>query len=194
VRGVWGGGGPYKGGNGGGVLGQTACEEPRPPHRLNKAIPAELETIVLKAMAKNLEERYSTAQELADDLRRYLEDKPIKAKRPSLRQRAQKWARRHKTLVRAAAGLLVLAVAGLAAGTWLVMQERTRTAEARAQAATDLAAAEGAARNRLETQLYFQRIASAEREWSANNFGRMYQLLEECPEDLRGWEWSYLKG
>ena len=56
---------------------------------LNEAIPAELETIVLKAMAKNPAERYATAQELADDLRRFLEDEPIRAKRPTLLQRAQ---------------------------------------------------------------------------------------------------------
>jgi WD40 repeat protein/serine/threonine protein kinase len=175
------------------VLRQIAFEEPRPPRRLNKAVPAELETIVLKAMAKNPAERYATAQELADDLRRFLEDKPIRAKRPTLRQRAVKWARRHKTLVRAATVLLVLAVAGLAAGTVLVLKERARTAEARAQAAADLAAAEGAARNRLETQLQFERIALAEREWAANNLGRMQQLLDDCPEDLRGWEWYYLR-
>src|SRR5262249_1911005 len=40
---------------------------------------------------------------------------------------------------------------------------------------------------------YFQRIALAEREWAANNLGRMQLLLAECPEDLRGWEWHYLK-
>jgi WD40 repeat protein/serine/threonine protein kinase len=184
----------YTGKNREEVLRQIAFEEPRPPRRLNKAVPVELETIVLKAMAKNPEERYATAQELADDLQRYLEDKPIKAKRPSLRQRAQKWARRHKAVVRAAVVVSVLAVAGLAAGTVLVMQEQARTAEARAQATTDLAAAEAAARNRLETELYFQRIALADREWSANNLGRMEQLLDQCPRHLRGWEWHYLKG
>jgi len=78
------------------VLRQVAFEEPRPPCRLNKSIPAELQTIVLKAMAKNPAERYATAQELADDLERYLEDKPIRAKRPTLMQRAKKWSRRHK--------------------------------------------------------------------------------------------------
>jgi eukaryotic-like serine/threonine-protein kinase len=145
----------YNGRNRDEVLRQIAFDEPRPPSRLNKAIPTELETIVGKAMAKNPEERYTTAQELADDLRRFLEDKPIRAKRPSLLQRAQKWARRHKTVVRAAVVVLVLALTGLAAGTMLVMQEQARTADARAQAATDLAAAETAARNRLETQLYF---------------------------------------
>src|SRR5262249_52388659 len=40
---------------------------------------------------------------------------------------------------------------------------------------------------------YFERIALAEREWGANNLGRMEQLLVACPEDLRGWEWRYLK-
>src|SRR6185503_4941447 len=40
---------------------------------------------------------------------------------------------------------------------------------------------------------YFERIALAEREWGTNSVGRMEQLLDDCPEDLRGWEWRYLK-
>jgi tetratricopeptide (TPR) repeat protein len=81
------------------LLRQIALEEPRPPRRLNKAIPAELETIVLKAMEKNPAERYATAQELADDLERYLKDEPIRARRPSLVMRLRKWVRRHKPVV-----------------------------------------------------------------------------------------------
>jgi tetratricopeptide (TPR) repeat protein len=54
------------------LLQQIALEEPRLPRRLNAAIPVELETIVLKAMAKNPAERYPTAQELADDLKRLM--------------------------------------------------------------------------------------------------------------------------
>src|SRR5262249_27615111 len=72
------------------VLRRIAFGEPRPPRQWNKAVPLELETIVLKALAKNPEERYASARELADDLRRYLEDKPIRAKRPTLVQRAAK--------------------------------------------------------------------------------------------------------
>src|SRR5205814_884687 len=52
------------------LLRQIAFEEPRPPRRVNRAIPAELETIVLKALEKNPAERYATGQELADDLGR----------------------------------------------------------------------------------------------------------------------------
>jgi serine/threonine protein kinase len=161
----------YNGSNREEVLRQIAFEEPCPLHRLNDAIPPELDTITLKAMAKNPEERYATAQELADDLRRYLEDKPIKAKRPLLRQRAAKWARRHSTVVRAAVVVLVLAVVGLALSTALIWQSLERERQSS----------------------YYQRIALAEREWSANDLNRVEELLDACPVDLRGWEWHYLK-
>src|SRR5262245_32267419 len=110
----------YNGRNREEILRQIAFEEPRPPSRLNTAVPAELETIVLKAMAKNPEERYTTAQDFADDLKRFLEDKPIRARRPTLRQRAAKWARRHKTVVRAALVVCLLAVVALAVSTVLI--------------------------------------------------------------------------
>src|SRR5207248_2878304 len=95
------------------LLRQIAFEEPRPPRRLNKAVPAELETIVSKALEKNPADRYATAQELADDLRRFLEDRPIQAKRPSLAQRGRRWGWRHRALVGgvAAAVLVGLGVA-----------------------------------------------------------------------------------
>jgi tetratricopeptide (TPR) repeat protein len=128
----------YNGRNREEVLRQITFEEPRPPSRWNQAVPAELETIVLKAMAKSPEERYATAQELADDLRRYLEDKPIKAKRPSLRQRAIKWARRHKTAVRAAGAVLVLAMVALAVSTLLIWQQAENTKAAKLQAEANL--------------------------------------------------------
>jgi serine/threonine protein kinase len=67
------------------LLQQIALEEPQPPGRVNKAVPADLETVLLKALAKNPEERYATAQELADDLERFLKDMPVLARRPTLR-------------------------------------------------------------------------------------------------------------
>ena len=73
---------------------------------------------MLKAMAKEPRARYATAQELADDLQRFLADEPIRARRPSLAERAAKWARRHRPLVWSAVILLPLtatvAIAGLA--------------------------------------------------------------------------------
>jgi WD40 repeat protein/serine/threonine protein kinase len=179
----------YNGRNREEVLRQIAFDEPRLPSRLNRAVPAELETIVLKAMAKAPEERYATAQELADDLERYLKDEPIRARRPTLVQRLKKWTRRHLPIVWTAGlsfvAMLLLAVIGLAASTVLVMREKAQTEREKAQ--TD------AAKDELEHTLYYQRIALADHEWSANNLGRVEQLLDACPGDLRGWEWHYLK-
>jgi serine/threonine protein kinase len=95
------------------LLRQIAFDEPRPPRRLNKAVPAELETIVLKALAKKPDERYATAQEMADDLRRFLESRPIHARRPTPWQRVKKWAWRHRAVVTtgAVSFVLILAVA-----------------------------------------------------------------------------------
>jgi hypothetical protein len=126
------------------LLRQIAFEEPQPPRRLNRAVPAELETIVLKALEKNPGERYGTAQDLADDLGRFLADEPIRARRPSLAQRTRKWARRHRALVGAAAAVLLLGVAMLAgsigwqAHAWEARRERTAQA---VQQALDEAAA-----------------------------------------------------
>jgi serine/threonine protein kinase/Flp pilus assembly protein TadD len=116
------------------LLRQIAFEEPTPLRRLERAVPAELETVVLKALEKNPADRYATAKELADDLRRWLEDKPIRARRPSLRQVALRWARRHRAVVWAAAAVLLVA-AGLGGGTWVSWAHRRAVAEAKAQEA-----------------------------------------------------------
>jgi tetratricopeptide (TPR) repeat protein len=98
------------------LLRQIAFEEPVPLRRRKKAIPAELETIIQKALEKNPEDRYASAQEFAEDLQRHLQDEPIRARRPSLRVRLAKWARRHKPVVAVAASvsvtLLLAAVVG----------------------------------------------------------------------------------
>jgi serine/threonine protein kinase/Flp pilus assembly protein TadD len=112
------------------LLRQIAFEEPVAPRRLERAVPAELETVVLKALEKNPADRYATAQELADDLRRFLDDRPIRARRPSLRQVAVKWARRHRPLVAAAVVSLLLAVVMLAASNFVIWREREETKEA----------------------------------------------------------------
>jgi hypothetical protein len=123
------------------LLRQIAFEEPRPLRRLNPMVPVELETIVLEAMGKSPEERYATAQELGDDLRRFLDDKPIRARRPTLVERARKWARRHRPVVASVVVLLALAVLALAVGSVFLMAayraetEQRRRAEAQEQLA-----------------------------------------------------------
>ncbi len=74
------------------LLRQVAFEEPRRLRQVERNLPAALETILLKALAKSPHERYTTAGALAEDLRRFLQKKPIRARRPSLLDRGAKWA------------------------------------------------------------------------------------------------------
>jgi serine/threonine protein kinase len=117
------------------LLRQIAFEEPRPPRHLDKAIPAELETIVLKAMEKSPAERYATAQELADDLKLFLDDRPIRARRTTLYQQVRKWTRRHRGItVTAGVSAIVLALltlAGLVFNTLSIGREQKRTRDQR---------------------------------------------------------------
>jgi WD40 repeat protein len=168
------------------LLRQIAFSEPRPLRKRNAAMPRELETIVLKALSKDPSSRFTTAQELADDLRRFLEDRPIKAKRPTMGQRAAKWARRHTAVVYSALVLLVLAVIGLSAGIVLIGREQARTA----RTAEDLRRTAEDLRRRD----YVQRINLALREIQDDgNVALADSLLDGCPVNLRGWEWNYVK-
>jgi serine/threonine protein kinase/Flp pilus assembly protein TadD len=115
------------------LLRQIAFEEPRPPRRRHKAIPMELEIIVLKALEKNPAERYTTAKDLAEDLRRFVMDRPIQARRPTPIQRIRKWARRHRSAATAAAVcLLVTLGVTLASVGWVLGDRASRKRQAEA--------------------------------------------------------------
>jgi serine/threonine protein kinase len=119
------------------LLAQIFDAEPQPLRNLDKSIPVELETIVLKATSKSPDDRYHTAGDLAADLRRYLDNQPILAKRPSLIDRARKWARRHPSAV--IGSLVALVVVSAISITAIVLidgayrRERLRADEAEAQ-------------------------------------------------------------
>src|SRR5581483_7306724 len=103
---------------------RVAEEDPPPPRRLAPGIPPDLEVIVQKAMAKEPAERYATAGDLADDLRRVLDDRPIVARRPSVAQRARRWARRHRSLVVSLGAAVAVLVAGLVLGVLVYAHEQ----------------------------------------------------------------------
>jgi hypothetical protein len=116
------------------LLYQIINEEPRPPRSLDKTLPIELETIILKAVSKSPGDRYGSARAFADDLRRYLEDKPILAKRPSLIERVRKWARRHPEIVTAGVLLLLVGLVGLFISNRMIAKEKDRTQQRAAEA------------------------------------------------------------
>jgi serine/threonine protein kinase/WD40 repeat protein len=93
------------------LISEISTEEPARPRAIDPRIPRDLETIVLKAIAKDPERRYQTANEMGQDLRRFIEGEPIKALRTGLLGRARLWSRRHPAM----AGLyLVLLICGMA--------------------------------------------------------------------------------
>jgi tetratricopeptide (TPR) repeat protein len=95
-------------------------EAPPPPRKVNPAVPADLETIVLKAAARDPAHRYQTPAELAEDLRRFLSDRPILARRTGPAALAYRWCRRNPALAAACAtaALLMAAVTAVSAGAY----------------------------------------------------------------------------
>ncbi len=124
------------------ILGKITFEEPTPPRTLDRAIPTDLETIVLKALAKEPTDRYATAQELADDLRRFLDHRPICARPPTLLQRLRKWSLRHRHLLLLSVVFLVLMVVGLAVCVYLIWRAKEQTQMALVEAKANFARAE----------------------------------------------------
>jgi serine/threonine protein kinase len=101
------------------VLYDVVNTEPRPPRRIKPEVPRDLETICLKAMSKSPAARYQSAREMADDLSRYLEDRPITARPASRLERTWRWVRRNPALAisSSVAGLAVAVLLGSLIGS-----------------------------------------------------------------------------
>jgi WD40 repeat protein len=119
------------------ILHQVLHEEPRPPRQLKDRVPPDLETICLKALAKEPERRYQTARELADDLRRFLAGEPIRARPVGWAERLWRWCRRNPLVAGLSGGVFALLLATLAAtsvGYWRVSRANRETEEQRDRA------------------------------------------------------------
>jgi eukaryotic-like serine/threonine-protein kinase len=109
------------------LIRQIADDDPRPPRSLDPSMPSALETIVLKALRKDPAERYGTAQELADDLKRFVDGRPILARRPTPAERLRTWSRRHPSTVGAGFIALILLLGASLISTALVRREQKKT-------------------------------------------------------------------
>jgi len=150
------------------LLNQILHDDPRPPRLIDRSIPFELETIVMKSLAANAVDRYSSAQAFADDLKRFLAQHPILAKRPTLVDRMRKWGRRHPSVIGSAIIILILSVMGLGISTAAVTREKSRTVDALSR--EQARAAEAQLRLRLAQRAADEMIWLAENELSDNPF------------------------
>jgi WD40 repeat protein len=153
------------------VLQAIVHRDPPPPRRLNPALPRDLETVVLKALAKRPGDRYASAGELADDLKRWLRHEPVRARRIGPLGRVVRWCRRSPLvagLTLALAALLVTVAAGASA---LAVQER-RVAGRERQAHGEVLAALGNARAARALEAKARGDAEAERDATARALRR----------------------
>ena len=188
------------------------------PERLKKRAPTvlrDLETIIAKASARDPASRYATAAALAEDLKRFVEDRPIRARRVSSMERLARWCKRNPVIA-ALAGTLTVVLVGatiasvLAAGRMAALAkvneraaESERGAKLTAQAALkqaeadrreadgQRAAAEAAGRE-IRRQWYAASLNLMQPAWDIGQIGRLQDLLAETewyPD--RGFEWYY---
>jgi eukaryotic-like serine/threonine-protein kinase len=108
----------FEGENRGSLVRKVSKSTPPAPRSICRQIPRDLETIILKAIARSPESRYRTAADFADDLRRFCQDQPIQARRIGPIERVSRWSRRNPALAGMGAALAVGTVISLAAVSW----------------------------------------------------------------------------
>jgi WD40 repeat protein/serine/threonine protein kinase len=201
------------------VLRRIGEENPRPPRKIDPAIPKDLETIVCTALAKDPGQRYNSAREMADDLNRFLKGEPIKARPVGIFRRAWMWAKR-RPWVAALLALCATALLAFVGALGLYAEQQGRHAKEslelvdktkdlnrklaktvrkeiieREKAEALLKKVLGEQSDR--TLAYSRIMASAASKWEAAEFKAVGELLDQCkpPEnaaDLREFGWRYL--
>ncbi len=156
------------------VVSQILLDDPPLLARLVRRLPRDLETITLKCMEKQPARRYQSADELADDLRRYLDGRPIKARPVGWTGAGWRWCKRRPAVAALLAMLLVVTAAAFSALTLAHLQTL-------------------AALRTVQEQSYYEHISSTSQKWLANSPGNGREVLESCPVEMRRFEWFYLR-
>jgi WD40 repeat protein len=153
------------------------------PARLSRLIRGELDWIVMRCLEKDRNRRYESASALAADVQRYLSDEPVLACPPSGWYRFRKFARRNKAALATSAVAAVMVVVLATSGALIALGQRAARDAQQAEARAEEERGKAVERGRREA--YFHLITLAYRDLAV-------ELLAQCPEDLRGWEWYYL--
>jgi serine/threonine-protein kinase len=160
------------------VLLQVLEEEPRPPRKLNDRVPRDLETICLKALAKEPGRRYQGAAEMRDDLRRWLAGEPIRARPAGALERGWRWCRRNPVVAGLLSALVVVLAGGLIGVTafWRMAVHERGLAEAEGREAVGQAAR---AEEEKEKATQHAARAEAEKARARKNLERALQAIDQ---------------
>lgn len=175
------------------VLQQVRNSDPPAPRLLEPRIPVDLETICLKCLEKNPDHRFRSADLLADDLKRFLANKPIQARPTSRPTKILRWCQRNKmqTLLTAMVTILLLTSIGL-------MTERAITNARDLQQTTqqNTALAKALEQSRAANdEVYDSRIRQALLEYNANQLANVHRVLDLASlhsQDAPAWEWAWI--
>jgi len=180
---------------------QVIEQDAVPLRRLNPTVPRDLETISLKCLEKEPPRRYASAQELAEDLQRFLNGEPIRARPIGSASRAWRWCRRKPLVASLMSALIVVFLAGFAGvvAQWIRAErhaadetEARTKADQEAQRARVAATKEVAARHRADRAVHAIQIGLAARHIEERNFSQALAVLDQCAPQLRHWEWQRL--
>jgi hypothetical protein len=180
------------------VLHQVMHTDPLAPHLLTPRLPNDLATICLKCLEKEPTRRYQTAQELADELDRFLQDEPIRARPASRLENAWRWCRREPALAILGASLVLVFALGFSGTVWgwrQALHHADAERKERQSATHDRERAE-ADRERADQNSYDSDIGFVQRKWDEGDLGAALNRLEaHLPrpgqKDRRSFEWFY---
>jgi WD40 repeat protein len=199
---------PFSGDNALTLLRQARESEPPRPSSIRPGLDRELETVVLKCLEKEPGRRYPSAEEVADDLHRWLRGEPIQARQVGRLERAWRWCKRNPVVaglsVTVAASVLLGTIVSIMFGIWAMSNAKRseRLAYAKREASRR---ANEAARKAIEEKEWSDRLGyaaeinSAARDYQAAKMGRVRSrlaaLIPSRPDeiDLRGIEWYHLQ-
>jgi len=189
---------PFRGNDRRALLRQIAFDEPTAPRKLNRAIPTELETVVLKAIAKEPNDRYDTAEDFAEDLRRYLVGRPILARRVTFSGLTWRLVKRNP-LISSLTALLLIVTTFTAVAGWthaqklrmaLFRTEKLQSATARQRDAMETA------KEQSDRLLYLTRMRIASDELGRGRYKLARRLLDAYDSagarKQRDFAWYYL--
>ena len=165
------------------LLRQIAFEDPLSPRKLNRSIPIELDTILMKGMEKDPQRRYAGAEEFADDLQRYLDHRPVVAKPPTLVERATKWSLRHQAAVWASVATLGIAIAALTVSTFVIARAYTIAHEQRLRAENHLRLAREVIDDNYSKEIEALKHEPGMTQEQRRSILRLVQFYEQLPEE-----------
>ncbi|MGO9464961.1 MAG: protein kinase domain-containing protein [Isosphaeraceae bacterium] len=176
---------PFSGSSAVEILHHVIDDEPPRPRDRNPHVDRDLEIICLKCLSKAPKDRYASASELADDLNRWLDGRPILARPSSRVERVVKWVRRHRLVAALSGAAVIGAILGVSGLAWGF--------SAAVAARDDALKGEDSARHFA----YAASLNLAERDWRDGNIAQVLHHLDETrppqgKSDLRGFEWFYL--